>query len=1423
MDAAARLSSAVWVAGELADRVDDQVVPAEVSGVWSALDLPPAVASERMADAGRRLGRVLFGADAAGVVAGLLMGLRPGAEVAIEVRAAGAALGLPVELMWLMTPDGAEVGPLGLLPGVSVSRMPAAPGSAPGLMPSAQPIRRPAALAGPVKILAAVAAPDETKTPNMPLDAEAEMQAVLDAVSSVRGRAEVSVLEVASLAEIRAALERDAYHVLHLSAHGWQDMVELEDEDGNPQLVSARDLVQMLGQAGRSLPLIVLSSCSSAEGAKALAAGLVRQGADRVIAMLAPVTESYATLLAAYLYFGLATYPDQSAGMALAQARHQTEQARRLNAGGRPVMQEFGLVTLLTAWGDGPLTDSAAAAEPLTAPVAVPTGGSVWALPLGLLIGRRQELRTVLGVLRRVPASVEKYGRACGVQLTGVGGIGKTAVAGRAVTRLTGDGWLIAVHEGRWDPAGLITAAAKALRSGPVAAAATVTSATALDEIARRLEDADTDDRVKLAAIAELLGGYRFAVVFDDFEQNLAPGGDGFTDPAFAGVFADLAAAVDKGGLLVTSRYPVPGAGPELVRVPVPPLSPSELRRMLLRMPALRSLDPAGTQLIIRLIGGHPRLIELTDALLRSSDVSLEQVRSKLAVLAARNEAQDLTVGQALDQALILGSADILLDELTATLTPAQASILAQVAISPEPVTRGDLRRSLTPARRIRRIFRLPAGDGARADLSHLDTDVERLADLTLLASGPGIGMHPWTAELVTRNLGPQDLTTRHAQALAMRYARVRYGRGDHGDLVAIPRHLAALGAYDDIVEVVTVAFQGVPRTLAKLACLAEVLPLIPVGHPAWIILADMEAETLLQAGDLAAASSRARAVHHQFQDRTTAEPADLRWQQGLAFSYSRLGDLALAAGDTATARAHYENALGIRSRLAAAAPSDADLQPDLANSYHKLGNLALATGDLATARTRYQAALDIAIQLAAADPKNTDRQHNVSVSHVKLGDLAITAGDLTTARAHHQAALDITARLAAADSKDIQRQWDLAYSHSRQGNEAKARGDLAAARTHHQAALDIRARLAAADPANTQWQRDLSVSHTSLGDVAREARDPATARAHYQPALDIAIRLAAADPANTEWQRDVSLSHIRMGDLAVEATDLAAARTHYQAAQDMTARMAAADPANTEWQRDLSFGYIRQGDLAAAAGDHAAARTAYQAALDIRARLAAADPANTDWQFGLAVSHMNLGQAAFAAGDLTTAQRHYQAALDISVQLASTDPANAQWQRNPLVCHSWLGDIAVRSGDLATARAHYQAQQDIGTRLAAADPADALQQRDLLVSHAKLGDLAMADRDLVTARASYETVLAIAAQIADGDPANAQWLRDLAASHSKLGDIETTEGNLTAARAAYQAGAEIAIRLAKSDPANSRWQELATYIQEQLASASSS
>src|SRR5262249_34039432 len=139
------------------------------------------------------------------------------------------------------------------------------------------------------------------------------------------------------------------------------------------------------------------------------------------------------------------------------------------------------------------------------------------------------------------------------------------------------------------------------------------------------------------------------------------------------------ASVARKGAVLITSRHPLPGADDLLASVQLGALSPAEVRRLLLRLPGLGQLSAADRGLLTATIGGHPRLIELTDALLRAGRASLPEVRDKLRDLARRRggDAQ--------------GSADFLLAELRELLSPEQSAILAQVAASRAPMTLEDL------------------------------------------------------------------------------------------------------------------------------------------------------------------------------------------------------------------------------------------------------------------------------------------------------------------------------------------------------------------------------------------------------------------------------------------------------------------------------------------------------------------------------------------------------------------------------------------------------------------------------------------------------------------------------------------------------------------------------------------------------------
>jgi hypothetical protein len=907
-------------AGTVLARTDvDETLSGEVTLPWPPLPLnvlaavgrqTPAGADQTLRDAGQALARAVWTDSTRGQLLRLLD--RRLIEQTVGVVVTGPAdllQALPVELAWL--PGARE--PICLEPGVTVCRR---VDDAPRVGPATAP--------GPVKVLAAVAAPDGPQQ----LDVEAEMQAILDATREPAQREQLRILELAHPDLITEALRQDRFHVMHLSAHGATDLIVFETEDGGELPVDAAGLLRCLRAGGQAVPLIVLSACSGlTTDHPALAASLIAHGADRVITLQASVTDAYATELARLLYANLVHHPDWPIGRSLADARQTAELQRRQADPANRRPPEWPLATLWSAAGDGGLVDASAPPEPLRRPQAFPQGGHVRELRLGELIGRRAEVREAMNVFRRHEAARARHGAAGGVILTGLGGIGKTAVAGRLAQRLRDDGWLVAIHDGTWNPAALFSAVARAV-------------ANVEPRVAQALSDLD-DDEVRLALVAHGLAQHRLLVLFDDFEQNLTLAPDGavaFADDEagrsllghIVSSLAETAARSDVGGgLLVTSRYPLPGDyGTFLVPIGLPPLSSAEMQRLFLRLPALRDLSAADRQLLHSTVGGHPRLIYFVDALCRGGKSNLADVTRQLRRLAADQgvtiSASPVDLSEAVRQALALGSENILLDALLGVLDATERTVLNQAHVCRMALPETDLAQVLAAE------VEDSPGSVGRA--------VSHLRDLTLLLPGTDVQVLPALAVMIDERLSADELTVLHHRALTLHKGHHEARRFTLDDATDMPYHLSAIGQTEAAADWIDMVCSQLDGALSKLAFLIDVCPAVPAGGRPGSIVAHLLADSYLTVGDTDSAAVVLSNAHRQIQRLADTDPANTDWQRDLSISHERLGDLARAAGDTATATRHYTTALDIAERLVGIDPANAQWAQDLARLRANLG-----------------------------------------------------------------------------------------------------------------------------------------------------------------------------------------------------------------------------------------------------------------------------------------------------------------------------------------------------------------------------------------------------------------------------------------------------------------------------------------------------
>jgi tetratricopeptide (TPR) repeat protein len=1164
---------------------------------------------------GTELGAILFPGQAGEFVAARLEQIVPGevSELAIETGD-DMLLALPWEAARL----GNRVP--ALHPAVRMLRRPVD-----------MPLRERAPLAGPLKVLVAVGAPDEGELRDTSLDYEREIGNILDAIEphTRRGNVQVKFLEVGHPSEIARALADDQYHVLHLSGHGQAGVIELEDEEGNCVPTTAVQLADAILSSSRPLPLIFLSSCHGGAGTSetvSLALGLLARGIPMVLSMQSRVTDRYASELAAAFYEGLCRGERPLASRALAEARRTLEErrihARQRGAAPEFIQPEYATASLFCAGPEVPVLDYGLQLVPLHSPPIHRMEGPVPQLGIGDLVGRRDVLRRVLRILRREPR---------GVALTGMGGVGKSALAGRVMTRLREAGWIVAAVSGPFSLHDTTFSLAAALRAHAPSAARTA--------IADRFSDATNGDDERLALVCNLLQTERVLLVLDNFEDNLTTAGE-FTNEVTAACVQTLLRAIGTGKLLVTSRYPVPESRARVDDVPLGPLTMAQTRRFLLRLPALATESGATFALVLRRIGGHPRMLEYLDGILRGGDARLPDVAERLQKQADERgiELTAESLDPAIEKALLLGTCDILLDEL---LTIAEQSgdleVFHQAAVSSLPITVTGLAHALHGS--------VPSP----AQVTAVRAATRRLARTSLLTpmAEDSVWVHRWTVEAWEQlRKGDEDWQALHRQhcerAGAYRAWRVNHESHDLDDLIEATRNFLEARAFDQVGECakgVVDAMHAAQQTISVAVFCTEVLSTLPNDNPAYWWLLAHEANANRALGLTNRALARHHEAHAYFKARAEAEPHRSDLQREFSASLNNLGDLMLTLGNISEARTLLEEDLNIARRLAQEEPDRSDFQRDLGNFLNRLANVMRLLGNFPEAQKFFQEALDIARSLAQAEPYRGDFQLDLSISLSALGHVLQDLGHRSDAQALLREALDVAHRLAEAEPERSDVQRNLADCFNTFGDLMRDLAKPEAAGAFFEQSLEIRQCLSQAEPHRSDLLRDLCVSLSKVGDLVLGLGDHEEALDLYQQALDINDYLAEAEPHRSDYQADLSVSLCKVGDVLLNLGDTGKAAELFQRSLNIANYLTQAEPDSAHLQRERATTLDRLGRLMLHLGNIAEAQDFFQKSLDIARRLAQMEPARADRQVDLAIALVHIAQVVDRTKHLQEAQ----------------------------------------------------------------------------------------------------------------------------------------------------------------------------------------
>ena len=508
-----------------------------------------------------------------------------------------------------------------------------------------------------LRILAAFSLPVRANPLNLRRERYGLQRLVRDLNQTQNLAVELRVLQYGATRDtLQEALEEaDGWDIIHLSGHGQQGELLLEDDRGGNDTINAAELGELLDLARTRLKLLILDACYSGAGSQAAAreqVGLERAAVRQEGAEGAELAQTAGTALP-----GLAQALSQRLDCAALAMRYPVGDAfatelmlalyEKLLDKRRPLPAALHLALEDTLEADIPrpplspatpiLVGVRAAELQLVPPpqeaqtIALPTVGLSIAFPPepARFVGRLQPmLRASQALARRSPKR--------GVLFHGMPGAGKTACALELAyrhehRRFQGYVWHRAPEAGS-DISSALFNLMQDIQTQLNAPTLGLTTA---------LDDPRSFRHYTLPRFRSLLKQSSLLLVLDNLETLLTDS-DRWRDPLWGEVVAALLAHDGPSRVVLTTRRVPAGLAnqPKLQVEPIHALSFAESVLLARELPNLKRLfdDEAGLSLLqqtLRVVQGHPKLLELADGL------AADRAALAARVAAAANELED--------------------------------------------------------------------------------------------------------------------------------------------------------------------------------------------------------------------------------------------------------------------------------------------------------------------------------------------------------------------------------------------------------------------------------------------------------------------------------------------------------------------------------------------------------------------------------------------------------------------------------------------------------------------------------------------------------------------------------------------------------------------------------------------------------------
>jgi tetratricopeptide (TPR) repeat protein len=250
-----------------------------------------------------------------------------------------------------------------------------------------------------------------------------------------------------------------------------------------------------------------------------------------------------------------------------------------------------------------------------------------------------------------------------------------------------------------------------------------------------------------------------------------------------------------------------------------------------------------------------------------------------------------------------------------------------------------------------------------------------------------------------------------------------------------------------------------------------------------------------------------------------------------------------------------------------------------LAFSHHNVGLSLVAAGDLASALAHFQQELNLFEKLSAADRKDVQGRRNRSLAHKQIGDVLMRTRDFRGALAQYHSALQIDRDLSSVDPGNLQAVLDLSFSEGKVGSALGKLGQTKEALAILQSGVARQEFLIAKDPSHILLYNHLANTYTLVANCLLDSSQRKPAVEYYRKAVAARLTLSQKSPASGANRGALAECYANLAR-ALAPGDPADALKQYDHAAELLENLVVSDASNSQPRIALADALSNAGKL---------------------------------------------------------------------------------------------------------------------------------------------------------------------------------------------------------------------------------------------------